>query len=639
MYRNLIDIPVSISNKYPDRVSHRFKVDGGFRDVTYSEFVTDIKHLSLGFYKLGIKSRDHVTFLVNNRYEWTLIDFALQSISAVSVPRGSDTTPKEAEFIYDHSDSKHLIIENTEQFNSDRSICLKAEIIILIDDGDIPAEFAKKTFLLKDLIIQGELLDGEENNLYNSLLDKIEDSNIVSIIYTSGTTGNPKGVMLTQKNFVENVHQTAYRMEIDESVGEVTVSILPAWHAFERTFEYAGLSYGISVVYSSIKTFGQDILREKPHIIASVPRLWDSIYFKMKVYLKSLPRFKRGLFNFFVKLNLLYKKRKHYLNKSYVRFTKEKFYKGIYRTFFSILTLIVIFPLHLLAEAMFKGVRAKVGGRLRCAISGGGSLPVAIDQFFQAVGIQILNAYGMTECSPGIASRTIKKNSMGTIGIPFDKTYMKIVGSDGFQVKKGLKGVLYVQGPQVMQGYYKNPEATKEVLSDDGWLCTGDLARETDFGEYVLVGRSKDTIVLLGGENVDPLPIEDKIQESDMIDHAMLLGQDKKGLTAFIALNQENLSKFADDLKVKISVIFKPDSDTNKPSKEYLELEKKVKSELDKKISTQEGFKPFEKITKVILVKNTFKIGRELTQTLKIKRKQIEKKYKKLISRFLNEGE
>lgn len=639
MYKCLIDIPVSISKEFPKRVSHRFKVDSGFKDVTYEEFVTDIRLLSLGFYNIGIKENDHITFLVNNRYEWSLIDFALQGLGAVSIPRGSDTTAKEAAFIYNHSDSMYIILENIKQFSENNDICRDAEKIILIDDGEIPQEFKQKTVLLDVLMKKGKEVDCNTPNLYKELLSKINKDNIVSIIYTSGTTGNPKGVVLTQKNFVENVLMTAHRMGIDKSVGEVTVTVLPSWHAFERTFEYAGLSYGISFVYSSIRTFGQDIQREKPHIIASVPRLWDSIYIKMKAYLKSQKKYKRNMFNFFVYTNLLYKKRINYIKKSYIRFKKESYFKRFYRIFFSVFTIALIYPLHLLAEKVFSGVREKVGGRLRCAISGGGSLPVAIDQFFHAVGIEILNAYGMTECSPGIASRTIKRNSLGTIGTPFSKTQIKILNNEGNAVERGLKGTLYVNGPQVMQGYYKNYKATNEVLDKNGWLCTGDLARETIFGDLVLVGRSKDTIVLLGGENVDPLPIEDKIQESEIVDHAMLLGQDKKGLTAFLALNQDILSEFADSFKIKISEIFKPDKITNKPSSEYLELEKKVKNELDKKISKDQGFKPFERITKVILIKNTFKVGNELTQTLKIKRKQVEKKYKGIISKFLNEGD
>lgn len=637
MYESLIDIPRMTQKKYPERVSHRFRVGKGFTDKTYTDFVKDIERLSMGFLSFGIKAEDHIAFFVNNRYEWSVTDFALQSISAISVPRGSDTTPVEADFIYSHSDSKYVIFEKLSQINENAEIVKKAKQIFLIDDGDVPSEYTDKIISYTTLLKKGSELLKNDPNIYTDNLKNVKPENIVSIIYTSGTTGNPKGVILTQKNFVENVYMTIPRMAIDESIGEVTVTILPAWHAFERTFEYSGLGGGLSFVYSSLRNFSQDILREKPHILASVPRLWDSIYTKMNMFMKSQPKFRRSIFYSMVSINFKYKKHRAYLNRSLVKFKIDGVIISILKGLRSILGMIFLFPLHLIAEKLFDGVRAKVGGRLRCAISGGGSLPVAIDKFFASVGIEVLNAYGMTECSPGIASRSIKRNTLGSVGTPFINTEIKILDENNHIVKTGGKGTLYVKGPQIMTGYYKNPEATKEVLDKDGWLYTGDLARQTVYGDIVLVGRSKDTIVLLGGENIDPLVIEDKIQESDMVDHVMLLGQDKKGLTAFIALNEEALSEFANDIKIKISDIFPFGHHHKSDTEEYKILEKKIKEELDSKITKESGFKPFEKITQVILIINTFKIGRELTQTLKIKRKQIEETYHSIIAKFMDE--
>lgn len=634
MYNSLVEIPRVTRDKYPDRVSHRFRDGKSFKDITYTQFVNDIELLALGFIAFGVKQEDHVAFFVNNRYEWSVSDFAMQSIGAISVPRGSDTTAVEAEFIYTHSDSSYLIVENLKQLNDIPEIRKKAKKIFVIDSTDEALD--DNIISYKELFLKGREALESDKSAYLNLLPEISYKNIVSIIYTSGTTGNPKGVILTQGQFVENVYMTAPRMDIDESVGEVTVTVLPAWHAFERTFEYAGISAGISFVYSSLKTFGEDIVREKPHLLASVPRIWDSIYTKMNIFMKTQPKLRRSLFYSLVRVNTAYNNHVSYIKKAYVAYTPEPFLKRGFKILWSLFRLFTLFILHLVAESLFKGVRAKVGGRLRCAVSGGGSLPFAIDNFFAAVGIHVLNAYGMTECAPGIASRLVKRNTLGSIGTPFIKTEAKILDDDKKRVKKGDKGTLYIRGPQVMSGYYKNPEATSEILSEDGWLCSGDLARETIYGDLVLVGRSKDTIVLLGGENVDPLTIEDKIQESEMVDHVMLLGQDKKGLTAFIALNEDALMEFAKDVKIKISEIFNF-NDVKKPTKEYKILEKKIKDELDDKITKEGGFKPFEKITQVILVKNSFKIGQELTQTLKIKRKQIQEKYNSIISKFMDD--
>ena len=640
MFGCLVDIPFNICEKYPERVSHRFRKDKGIVDKTYRDFIGDIKALASGFKEFGIKEKDHVSFFVNNRYEWSLTDFSLQTLRAVSVPRGSDTAPLEAEFIFNHSDSTYIIFENISQMNECQNICRTAVRIFIIDSADYKGEFSDKVVFYDELLKKGREVSVNNPDLFFELKDKIESDDIVSIIYTSGTTGNPKGVVLTQKEFVENVKMTAPRMGIDEKHGEVTVTVLPAWHAFERTFEYAGMSCGLSFVYSSLKFFGSDILREKPHVLASVPRIWDSIYGKMNQFMKSQGRLKRAIFFKLVKINYKYKKSFSYLRRSCILFDRESFPRRYLRINICLFRIIFYFGLHLLAERVFKSVRDKVGGRLRCAISGGGSLPVAVDRFFFSVGIDILNAYGMTECSPGISSRTVERNTLGSVGTPFDNTMIKIMDDELQEISDSSKGTLYVKGPQIMNGYYKNREATDEILSPDGWLNTGDLARRTIFGDVVLVGRSKDTIVLLGGENVDPLAIEDKIQESEMVDHVMLLGQDKKGLTAFIALNEEALSNFANEVKVKIADIFSfHGNDREQPSEEYKILEKKIKKELDEKISKESGFKPFEKITKVILVKNNFKIGRELTQTLKIKRKQIEEIYHKIISRFMDDEE
>lgn len=637
MLNNLVDIPRSTAEKYPERISHRFRTGKSLIDIKYREFVKDIERLALGFHASGVQNGDHVSFFVNNRYEWSVTDYALQSLSSISVPRGSDTTPVEAAFIHKHSDARYVIFESVDQISEFRSISDNAEHIFVVDSGDIPGEFQNKTSLYTELFKLGRELMEKSPDLYSELIAKIKDDNIVSIIYTSGTTGNPKGVVLTQYQFVENVKMTAPRMGIDESVGEVTVTILPSWHAFERTFEYSGMLCGLSFVYSSLRFFSEDIQREKPHVLASVPRLWDSIYTKLNQFMKAQPKFRRKLFFSLVNINYRYKKAIYYFTKSYIRYKKELFISRVFKSIWSIIKIIALFPLHLFAEKVFSGVRDKVGGRLRCAISGGGSLPVAIDKFYQSVGINILNAYGMTECAPGISSRTVKRNTLGSVGTPFDKTSFKIVDEDGCPVKQGDKGILHIKGPQIMSGYYKNPEATNEVLSSDGWLSTGDLARETVYGDIVLVGRSKDTIVLLGGENVDPLVIEDRIQESEMVDHVMLLGQDKKGLTAFIALNEDAVSEFAKELKVKISDLLPFNNGKKEKTEEYKILEKKIKDEVDAKINKESGFKPFEKITQVILVQNTFKIGRELTQTLKIKRKQIEETYHNIIAKFMGD--
>jgi long-chain acyl-CoA synthetase len=644
MYKNLLEIPFDTARKYPDRVSHRFRSGKSFTDITYSRFVGDIKILTEGFAAFGVQKGDHAAFFVNNRYEWTLVDHALMANSAVSVPRGSDTTPMEAVFIFNHSDSKWAILENTTQYKellavseSFRDDCEKIFIIDRSDDFEDPEN---KIVFYDDVYAKGEEVLSGNPSAFDTHYNAVSADNLLTIIYTSGTTGNPKGVMLAHTHFLQQVKMVMPRLMIDERVGEVTVTILPAWHVFERAFEYVGLSGGISFVYSSLKHFSTDIAREKPHFLVTVPRVWDSIHSKMRLHMRKQSTLKRGIFNFFLKMNQRYLGCRFYFNRTFISYEVESLFLKVSRSIGRALLTVVTFPLHCMAEAMFKAVRAKVGGRLRMAISGGGSLSPQVDEFFASVGITVMNSYGMTESSPGITSRALGRNTLGSVGIPFVDTEIKILNDQGIEVPLGQKGTLYARGPQIMSGYYKNQEATDKVLSEDGWLCTGDVAKKTVYGDYVLVGRNKDTITLLGGENVDPNPIEDKIQECELIDHAMVMGQDRKGLTAFIAINEEELSRITKIIKVKMSMVFDHISDpTSLKSKEvsaaYRKLQEWVKLELDRTITRKTGFMPFEKISDVIIVKNTFMIGEELTQTLKIKRQNIMDKYKNIISHFM----
>ncbi len=250
-----------------------------------------------------------------------------------------------------------------------------------------------------------------------------------------------------------------------------------------------------------------------------------------------------------------------------------------------------------------------------------------------SMGIIIVNAYGMTECAPGILSRTLRCNTFGSTGIPFDNTEVELRSEEGRPLGTGEKGVLFTRGPQVMAGYYKNPQATTAVLDDKGWLNTGDLAVRSENGEFIIVGRMKDTIVLMGGENVEPEPIEDKMKESLYIDHAVVLGQDQKQLSAIVAVNEEELMKLAGELKLSPTEVMVDGLDSIENDSIYLHLMKEVNI----LINRDQGFKPFEFVTKIFPVRNDFSVGKELTQTLKVKRQYITEKYKGMINKLMHD--
>jgi len=653
----LTDLPAEISRLYPDRISHKFRFNGSWVEKKYRDFYLDIQHLACGFFKEGIKENDHVAFFCNNRYEWIVTDFALMINKTVSVPRASDTPFIETLFILNHSDSSYLIIED---FKSLKGLIDYIEKVK--DSADIDDELniqlqtfssLKKIFIIDpfsdndisyfkslypdipvvsytELYIQGEEILKQEKNIIEKLSKDINPETLVSIIYTSGTTGNPKGVMLNHRNFIQNVRANTPRLKLNKEKGDKTVLILPSWHVFDRAFEYCGISSGMTFSYSDTKHFPDDIANEKPDILISVPRIWESIYQKLIKTIKTQKKLNQILFKFFVSIGRYYLFSHQYLTNSTIIFRRELFIEKVSKTIFHILRMLILSPLKFLSLLIFKPIKEKVGGKLRGAISGGGSLPAYLDVFFNSIGITLLNAYGMTECAPGILSRTYEKNTIGATGTPFDNTEILIVDEDGKQVTIGKKGVLFVKGPQVMSGYYKNPAATRAVLTSNGWLNTGDLAIESYNHDIVIVGRMKDTIVLSGGENVEPEKIEDKLKECSLIAHAVVLGQDKKNLAALLAIDEEELENLAHIYQIPISEIL--DEGVIKHPK-ILQV---LKSEVNKLISKEAGFKPFEKIATIIPVKNTFEIGKELTQSLKIKRKYVEEKYQGLIHKVFH---
>jgi len=285
-------------------------------------------------------------------------------------------------------------------------------------------------------------------------------------------------------------------------------------------------------------------------------------------------------------------------------------------------------PLNLLAKKKLHLVQEKFGGRLRVAISGGGSLPPYLDEWIDAIGIRIVNAYGMTECAPAIAGRSVSCEVFGTLGPPTKNTDLKIVGEDGETLPAGEVGEIQLKGEQVFPGYYNNEEENVKAFTVDGFFKTGDLGKLTVTGELVITGRSKEIIVLASGENIDPSRIESEITKLPFISDAVLVGQDKKGLGALIVPDFEQLRKFIND-KLESG-----DQDDDKLVSDKQVLSR-VKTEINRLLHPKHGFKPFEKMQNIHFLDKEFKMGEELTNTMKKKRHVIETKYREVISKLL----
>jgi len=294
-------------------------------------------------------------------------------------------------------------------------------------------------------------------------------------------------------------------------------------------------------------------------------------------------------------------------------------------TVVAIIPFLLLTPLRLLGNVLvFKSIKEKLGGRFVAAVSGGGALPPAVDRFFAAAGILLLEGYGLTETAPVLAIRPKRRPVPSTVGPPLPGTMFRILDEEGNELPYGKKGVLHVKGAQVMPGYYKNEQMTAQILTEDGWLDTGDLAMLTRKGELRLVGRAKDTIVLLGGENVEPLPMEYKLKESAYIKEAVVLGQDKKYLVALIVPDRDQLEAYA-----KQNGIPYIDVRNLVTLPEIYEL---LDSEVNQLISAKNGFKTFERIFRFKLIDHDFEINRELSPKQEVKRHVLDELYKKEIT-------
>lgn len=614
------------------RLALRYREGGEeFHTMTYAQLEQRVRHVAAGLAAIGVKPKDHVGLIADVSHYWITANLAIQLNGAADVPRGTDSTGPEIAYILDHSGSHFVFVHNFEQVKKINAGLKKhkhkiKKFIVLNDDK---AAKGSNVMTLTQLKAEGEKLikkGGKALADFESRAQKVVPTDLSGIIYTSGTTGEPKGVMLSHGNFASQMRTIPEILKIGPMDSGLT--LLPPWHVFGRITEIMFFAIGASITYTDIKHIGEDMRSVKPTYVPAVPRIWEGVYNKIIGNVKK--QGKEGIFNKFKKAALTYNhfvsmltgKEKHPLPRNLV--------SGILARIIGLLGAILWFiPKKLGDILVFKKVLAATGGHLKASLSGGGALPSYIDDFFRAIGVKILEGYGLTETSPVLSVRLMDRLIPGTVGPLIANTEYKLIDLEGRDVTKipGAKGTLHVRGPQVMQGYYKNPKKTAEVLTPDGWFNTGDLVMFNHSGEISIVGRSKDTLVLVGGENVEPTPIEEKLKESPFIDHVMLVsrafGEDQKVLGALIVPNAENLAEWCKKNSIPGDL-----AHWVKDTK----VMAMYRSEMNKLINNENGFKNFEKIGTFALLKKPFEQGDELNNTLKVRRHIVNEKYEKLIN-------
>lgn len=594
--------------------------------VTYDKFFEDVLLLTKAFKAHKVKRGDKVFLLSDNRYAWIVTDMALQALGAVSVPRGCDTPGTEFEYIVNHSESKFFILETENIYHDHEALIkkLKPKAVFIIGGAEKHSWF-DKTFTYAELL-EKRTIEPRDIEWFHGLSNQLTADDLLTIIYTSGTTGTPKGVMLTHGNIMHNVRTLPPLILLGPD--DLWVSILPTWHIFERTAEYISIAKGSSLVYSSIRTFASDLETYKPTLVATVPRIWEALYSKINSALKKQNPRKAKIFNFLVKVSVTFRHNARLIRNQLPVFEHKSTCTRMAQKIPAFFVCLVLYPLYALAQKKFKAVQEKFGGRLKAAISGGGSLPPYLDEWIDAIGIRIINAYGMTECSPGIAGRGLNCDIFSTIGPAVGETDLRIANELDQELPRGIEGEIQVRGAQVTKGYYKNEEANAQAFTADGFLRTGDLGRLTLTGELIITGRSKEIIVLASGENIDPTNIEATLSMFPFVQDAVLVGQDKKGLGALIVPDLEKLKEFVQE---KYNQVLGETEDALK-DKQLLD---RLRAEMNKLLHPKKGFKPYEKLQNIHFLNKEFTLGDELTNSFKKKRHVIEKKYRDIINRLL----
>jgi long-chain acyl-CoA synthetase len=378
----------------------------------------------------------------------------------------------------------------------------------------------------------------------------------------------------------------------------------------------------------------QDLKQFKPHYMIAVPRLWESIYEGVQKQFREQPAKKQRLIKFLLAAS------ETYIEKQRIAqgLSLNHLHASTLEKITSKILALALLPLHTLGERLvYAKVRQATGGRIKQVISGGGALPKHIDNFFEIIGVEILQGYGLTETSPVTNARRPWHNVRGSSGQPIAGTEVKIVDPESKDLlPPGKKGLVLLKGPQVMQGYYQNPEATAKVIDGQGWFNSGDLGWVTRDNDLVLTGRAKDTIVLTNGENIEPQPIEDACLRSPYIDQIMLVGQDQRSIGALIVPNTEALEKWAQTQNLPVTL---PEENFSE-QRTSIDLESKIiqdlfRQELNREVQNRPGYRPDDRIGPFRLILEPFSLENGLmTQTLKIRRHIVTERYKEIIDRM-----
>ena len=577
MVKRIFDLHYHQLNNFPKKDALTAKIDGKWVPTSTQSMIDQARDFASGLLELGLKPEDKVALISNNRPEWHIADLGILMAGMINVPIYPTITEEDYEYIMNDAEVKICLVSDEELFQKVSSIKDKVPSLMTLYGFD--------TINGCDSWSKIKQAGKEKNNQeIETIKQNIQEDDLATLIYTSGTTGRPKGVMLSHKNLVSNAVASRERLPVGSD--SCSLSFLPLSHVYERMVCYLYIYTGTSIYYAeSLETIGDNLKEVHPQVFTAVPRLLEKVYDKIVAKGAELTGIKKALFFWALALGQRYE-----LNGK-----NGSWYE---------------FQLKLANKIIFSKWREALGGEAKAVASGAAALQPRLARVFLAAQIPVMEGYGLTETSPVLAVNERDNDGVriGTVGRPLS----------GVEIKIAEDGEILAKGPNVMLGYYKNEQATKEAFTEDGWFKTGDLGEMVE-GEYLkITGRKKESFKTSGGKYIAPQTIENKLKESSFIEQVMVIGEGEKHPSAIIQPAFDYLKEWCKRKKINYT--------TNEEMLKEERIFNRIMREVD---HYNEGFAQYERVKKIILSPSEWTINSgEMTPTMKVKRRIIMENFK-----------
>jgi len=592
MVTTLPQLLVHSVTSYPKPDLMLFKKAGAYAPISSAEFGASVKHLALGLRALGFGPGQKLCILSENRPEWTMTDFGTLACGGLTVPIYTTLVSEQARYIIDDSDAAVVVVSDADLWKKIEP--LRAGLAKVRHYITFAEEAPAGVLTLEAVMEKGRAAAEAEPGLFDALVARVQPGDEATLIYTSGTTGVPKGVILTHDNLISNIRTASDLVEFSSK--DSVLSFLPLSHILERMVMFTYIYKGCTVAFAeSVEAVAQNLLEVRPHIMVSVPRVFEKIYTKVMDQVLKSPALRRKIFFWALGVGKAY---------GALKLAGKPVPGGLK------------LRRAIAAKLVFSKITARTGGRVRFFVSGGAPLSKDIAEFFYAIGLVILEGYGLTETSPLLSINTFENIRLGTVGKP----------APGVDIKIAADGEILARGPNIMKGYYKKDAETREIM-EGGWFHTGDIGHFDADGFLVITDRKKDLLVTSGGKNIAPQPIENLLKTSPYISNAVVIGDRRRFVAALLVPEFDKLKEYAKAQGIPYATIEELCQD-----KRIVAL---LKAEVDRATPLLASY---ERIKKIVVLPRDFEIEKgEITPSLKVRRANVTAEYQAAIDALYRE--